>query len=110
MEFHTSILELFAQFGGEFQGQLKFLLEVGTPFTDPSTILVSYLGASDGKWYRPDGYALSRLLQLGADANCSRFVATPLKIAAACGGSEVVRMLLEAGADPNCTGNSDGIR
>jgi hypothetical protein len=48
---------------------------------------------------------LSKLLQLGANANGSRYKVTPLQIAVERNDFEGVKVLLEAGADLNGTGD-----
>jgi hypothetical protein len=48
-------------------------------------------------------------LELGADPNMIGYQVTPLQIAVVSWDFEGVSTLLNAGADPNDTGNSDGI-
>jgi hypothetical protein len=87
------------------------LLELGAEFFDPSIILLSFVGShdhdttADCKDYRP----LSRLLQLGVTANVLGYMVTLLQIAVATSDFEGVKILLEAGADPNCTRDRGGI-
>jgi hypothetical protein len=57
-----------------------------------------------------DDYCLlSRLLELGANINKSGSWVTPLQIAVGCFDLVGVKLLLEAGADPNGIGDSSGI-
>lgn len=52
---------------------------------------------------------VARLLQLGADPNGHGYRVCPLQIAAGAWDLEGVRVLLEAGADPNSTGDASGM-
>jgi ankyrin repeat protein len=53
---------------------------------------------------------LRQLLQLGANPDPKGFQVTPLQIAVFCRDLAGVRTLLEAGADPNNTGDEQGIK
>jgi hypothetical protein len=57
-----------------------------------------------------DSCVLLRLLQLGANPDPKGFQVTPLQIAVFSRDLAGVRTLLEAGADPNNTGNEQGIK
>jgi len=115
--FEGSIIELYAQFAGNLRfgrpEHFTLLLEEGAEFFDPSLLLLSFVGSHDFHdhhiKYDCDYCPLSRLLQLGATANVSGYRVTPLQIAVASSDFEGVKMLLEAGADPNGTGDSGGI-
>jgi len=107
--FRGSIVELFAQLSGILRKQFQFILKIWGTCVDPSMVLFSYLGSFIGGYKLPKD-ALPQILQLVADVNSSRFVVSPLQIATQTCNSHVVLALLEAGADPNYKGNSDGIR
>ena len=107
--FEGSIVELFAQQAHEGPGPLRLLIEELDGYFDPSMVMLSLIGShvhNEMGWcktYCP----LAQLLCLGATANAPGYSITPLQIAVACWDFEGVKMLLEAGADPNGTGNPD---
>jgi hypothetical protein len=109
--FDGSIIEVFAQFAVRDVEGFKLLLEYGTGLFDPSKVLLLFIGGHDhNPEYRCDGYCpAERLLELGADPNMIGYQVTPLQIAVVSWDFEGVSTLLNAGADPNDTGNSDGI-
>lgn len=112
-KFRGSIIELFAQMYGNFPEQFHFLLELGINGLDLSIALLGLAGTHyhDDCSQNNDYYcAISRLLQLGAKVNDSRHVITPLQIATSLHDVGGVKVLLEAGADPNGIGNSGGIQ
>jgi hypothetical protein len=107
-QFHGSVIELIVQFssgGGKLQ---ELLFEYGKGYYDPSKILCLSTG------YHKHGSCtdyciLDHLVDLGADANTTEYQCTPLQIAVACWDLEGVNILLEAGANPNGTPNSNRI-
>jgi hypothetical protein len=111
-KFRGSIIELFAQLNGQFPKQFRFLLELRIDHFDPSILLLSVLVSHCQEHQRcnEDYCILSKLLQLGANANDSRHKVTPLQIAVERNDFDGVKVLLEAGADPNGTGDSGGIK
>ena len=111
-DFEGSIIELFAQLVNYVRlDPFTLLLEQGIGFFNPSIALLSFVGSHDHdrKFDFEHGCHLSRLLQLGATPNISGYMVTPLQIAVASWDFEGVMILLEAGADPNGTGDSGGI-
>ncbi|KAF8861178.1 hypothetical protein BDZ45DRAFT_587267 [Acephala macrosclerotiorum] len=107
-EFQGSIVELFAT-GYDCRSLIQ-LLEVGSEFIDYSLVLLWCAGFHE-HWDKCNNTTcgLSKSLQLGVNPNFSGYAVTPLQIAAACWDIYAVELLLEAGADPNGTGDSDGI-
>ena len=110
--FDGSVMEVFAQLASTMTGVFKVLLEYGTGLFDPSKVLLLFVG----NHYHNTNFGCSgsclaeRLLELGADPNVTGYQVTPLQIAVLCRDFEGVSTLLNAGADPNNTGDGDGIR
>jgi hypothetical protein len=109
--FDGSIIEVFAQLSVQWVDIFELLLEYGTGLFDPSRVLLLFIGRH---YYDPEdkcyGYCpTERLLELGADPNMMGYQVTPLQIAVVTWDFESVSTLLKAGADPNGTGNSDGV-
>lgn len=109
--FDGSIIEFFAQKASQNQMTFKLLLEYGTGLFDPSRILLFFIGHHDHGFFDCcDEYCMvKRLLKLGADPNETEYRVTPLQIAVISGDSEGVGLLMKAGADPNDSGNTNGI-
>ena len=107
--FDGSIIEVFARFSSQRVDEFKLLLEYGTGLFDPSKVLLLFIGCHHHE-HVCSGYCLAeRLLELGADPNVIGYQVTPLQIAVVRWDFEGVSTLLEAGADPNDTGDRDGI-
>jgi len=108
--FDGSIIEVFAQFPFKVD-EFKLLLEYGTELFDPSKVLLLFIGCHNHNLKGDcNGYCpAERLLELGADPNMIGYRVTPLQIAVVSWDFEGVSTLLKAGADPNDTGNNDGI-
>jgi hypothetical protein len=109
--FDGSIIEVFAQLSLQWVDIFELLLEYGTGLFDPSRVLPLFIGRH---YFDPKdkcyGYCpTERLLELGADPNMMEYQVTPLQIAVVSWDFESVSTLLKAGADPNGTGNSDGV-
>ena len=106
-EFEGTILELFAQFPGAwpFQPLLDYALE----YVDPSRILILHM-ASHYHQDCNDACTLEKLLHTGANANIKGYRVMPLQIATLCLDFDGAKMLLEAGADPNNTGDANGVQ
>ncbi|KAH6972969.1 hypothetical protein BKA56DRAFT_492630 [Ilyonectria sp. MPI-CAGE-AT-0026] len=109
--FQGTIVEFFAQLAKIWPSHLRLFLDHTVGFFDPSKILAMSVG-----WHHHEGssnctdYCLvARLLQLGADPNGHGYRVCPLQIAAGAWDLEGVRVLLEAGADPNNTGDATGM-
>ncbi|KAH7126132.1 hypothetical protein EDB81DRAFT_730543 [Dactylonectria macrodidyma] len=109
--FKGTIVELFAQLARTWPSHLTLFLNHTVGFFDPSRILVLSIGwhDSDHKFVCKDHCPVTRLLQLGADPNGRGYRVCPLQIAAAAWDLEGVKLLLEAGADPNNIGDQSGI-
>ena len=103
--FEGTLFELCAQ-TGDFKA-LEYLLKVGTGYFNPSGVLISAASATDYS----DNYnrIITDLLERGADVNTILYKVTPLQIAVASSRFDIVKLLLEAGADANATGNVNGI-
>ncbi|KAM5377938.1 hypothetical protein ACJZ2D_004842 [Fusarium nematophilum] len=84
---------------------LSFIFNEGDHLGDIGC-LVSYW-VSRG-WGAPDIF--SQLLQAGACPDPEGFRVTPLQMACGLNQWEMVDLLLEAGADPNRTGDGDGVK
>jgi hypothetical protein len=112
-DFEGSVVELFAQLAAYRLSvkpeQFRLLLEEGADFFDPSIVLLSFVGSHEHLEDCDNYCYLSRLLQSGTTANVLGYRVTPLQIAIATRDFEGVKILLEAGADPNGTGDSSGI-
>ncbi|KAH7009774.1 hypothetical protein EDB80DRAFT_610302, partial [Ilyonectria destructans] len=109
--FQGTIVEFFAQLTDIWPSRLRLFLDHTVGFFDPSRILVISVGwhNHDGNHDCTDYCLLARLLQLGADPNGHGYRVCPLQIAAGAWDLEGVKVLLEAGADPNNTGDRSGI-
>jgi hypothetical protein len=111
-DFEGTVIELFAQLANDLPHPFRALLEQGAQYIDPSTILLFFIGSHghsrSGKTCN-DYCLLSRLLELGANVNKSGHWVTPLQIAVGCFDLAGVKLLLEAGVDPNGIGDSNGI-
>ena len=104
--FEGSIVEVVAQ-SAAASSSLKFLLEVGAGFFDPSAVLFFYLSQHYHKWCE-GRCPLQRLLDLGANPNQEGYRSTPLQIATYLRDSVGVEALLKAGASPNGIGDPSG--
>ncbi len=83
-----------------------------SPVTKPTwakSLLTFYVGYHRHGG-RCEGCWLRRLLQLGALVDPAGFRVTPLQIAVAARDLKGIALLLESGANPNMTGEYDGIR
>ncbi|KAG8532304.1 uncharacterized protein KY384_003945 [Bacidia gigantensis] len=109
--FDGSLIQIAAQIGTIYEEQgLARLLEYDDVLFNPSKILILYMPChiheNDCEGYR---CALSKLLDLGGDANGTYSWITPLQIAVAAWDRPGVSTLLRAGANPNHCGNGDTI-
>ena len=114
-EFRGSVVELFAQLVFKWPGHLRLLVNFGAECIEPSVVLQSLVGwhvHNEGyTYYTCEHYCpLLRLLQLGADPDGRCYNISPLQMAVAAWDFDGVKILLEAGANPNYTGNQDGLR
>ena len=112
--FDGYIIEVSAQLAFETRvGFIGFMLlmECGTGLFDPTNILLLFIGCHNHELtscYEVP-CPLVRLLELGANPNMKIHRVTPLQIAVVSWDFEGVTMLLKAGADPNDTGNINGV-
>lgn len=109
--FQGTIVEFFAQLAKRLPSHLRLFLDHTVGFFDPSRILVISVGwhYHDRNWDCKDYCLVARLLQLGADPNGHGYRVCPLQIAAGAWDLEGLKVLLEAGADPNNIGDRSGI-
>lgn len=106
---HGSIIEIFAQIDSFNNSIFELLLEYGSGLFDLSKVLLLHIGQHFHELSCEESCLVERLLELGANPNSRRHQVTTLQIAVVCLESEATNMLLKAGADPNDTGNTDGI-
>ena len=108
--FDGSVIEVFAQlrFAEE---ELELLLEYGMGLFDPSKILILIIGCRVVRREQSSEKVclVQRLLGLGADPDMRGYRVSPLQIAVRRWDFVAVSKLLEGGADPNNTGNSNGV-
>ena len=86
---------------------LKFLIQHVRTYTNLSALLFNYLirHSHYPDSYVDDGSLIAHLLEHGADPDGPGYTVTPLQIAVDGCNIEDVRMLLNAGANPNYMGN-----
>lgn len=108
--FKGAVVELFAVLARDRWEHLGLFLELGVGYFDPTKILLSSIGwhGHDEHPTCKDNCFLARILQLGADPNGHGYRISPLQIAVGTWELDGVRALLEAGADPNCSGDREG--
>ena len=80
----------------------EVLLDYGRGFSDPSKLLIVYLTRSHIFDF-DSVHLVERLLRNGANPNTSHYHITPLQLAAVFRDTEILKVLLTAGADPNGT-------
>jgi hypothetical protein len=109
-DFEGTVIELFAQLAMDKPHPFRILLEQGAQYIDPSAVFLSFISSHrHGTENTCEDYCLlSQLLQLGANVNESEFWVTPLQVAVARFDLAGVKVLLEAGADPNGIGDGNG--
>ncbi|KAK3370926.1 hypothetical protein B0T24DRAFT_627387 [Lasiosphaeria ovina] len=109
-EFEGTIVELFALLIYRWPEALKLFLELAIGYFDPSKVLLHSVGwHCHYESFDCKGFCiLARQLQLGADPDGPGYRICPLQIAARAWDLEGVRLLLEAGANPNHTGDQMG--
>jgi hypothetical protein len=105
-QFHGSVIEVIVQLSCDSRELQQLLLEYGKGFYNPSKILHLSTTIHDHE-FCTDYCILDHLVDLGADPNTTEYQCTPLQIAVACWDLEGVTLLLEAGANPNGTPNSN---
>lgn len=107
-DFHASVIEVLAQISSADNRIFNLVLEYSTGLFDPSKVLPLCIGFHYHR-FCVGSCAVERLLELGADPNGKVYRVTPLQIAVSCLDFEGVSMLLKARAEPNDTGNKDGV-
>jgi hypothetical protein len=117
--FRGTLVEIGAQFAlipGRFSEELNFLLGNAEGLFDPTNILLlssgsyTYSWEDSGESSREVNELLDRMLKLGGDPNPKGKWVTPLQMATASWHLGGVRLLLEAGANPNDTGDKQGAK
>jgi len=116
--FRGTLVEIGAQFTlvSEEFAELNFLLRNAEGLFDPTKILLlssgsyTYSWEKSGEGYREENDLLDRMLKLGGDPNPEGTWVTPLQMATASWHLGGVRLLLEAGANPNDTGDKQGAK
>ena len=105
-----SIIEIYAQIEAANARSFKLLLDYGAGLFDCSKILLLHISSHkhDPEYGCQGDCQLRRLLELGADPTSRSCRITPLQIAVISGDLDGVSILLDAGADPNDTGSSEG--
>jgi hypothetical protein len=115
--FSGSVIEVMSQFVDHSFHSFRFLLNSYPGFYDPSTTLLHFIGPH-GVIYRirkscyndyNSDCPVRTLLEAGAEPNPSGYRVTPLQIAVAAWDLEGVQLLLEYGADPEGTGDPNGL-
>ena len=108
--FEGTIVELFALLSHKWPKALRLFLELAIGYFDPTKVLLHSIGRNFHlKSFGCEGYCtVARLVQLGADPDGPGSRICPLQIAAWAWDLDGVRALLEAGANPNCTGDRMG--
>jgi hypothetical protein len=108
--FEGTITELFALLSKGWPAALRLLLEFATGYFNPSKILLLSIGwHGHDEWDGYSDYCIpGRLLQLGAHPDGCGHRICPLQIAARTLDLDGVQLLLEAGANPNNTGDEKG--
>lgn len=100
-----SVIEVLVEYGAK-RDEVELILHYGAGLFDPSKILILGVG---NLWSASCIAVIEPFLKLGADPCGAEFYITPLQIVVYNCYIEGVQKLLEAGADPNGTGNKDGI-
>ncbi|OBT87645.1 hypothetical protein VE02_02686 [Pseudogymnoascus sp. 03VT05] len=108
--FSGQLLEILAQLGYFYPEEFRFFLGYKCEETDSSALLVSYIGSHAHVKNCRQSCPVEVLLQTGADPMGKNYYVTPIQIAVGMSDYEGCRMLLEAGADSNDTGNNFGAK
>jgi hypothetical protein len=115
--FSGSVIEVMSQFVDHSFENFRFLLKSYPGFYDPSTTLLHFIGhhgvAGMDRYSCDNDYnsdcPVRTLLEAGAEPNLLGYRVTPLQIAVAAWDLEGVQLLLEYGADPEGTGDPNGL-
>jgi hypothetical protein len=110
-QFQGNIVDVLAQIRELDKDCLDFIQETAPTLVNYQKLLPSFVPCCGGPYHGPDrigGDVLQRLLDLGADPDPTGFRVTPLQIATYTRDLEYVRILLNAGADPNNAGDPHG--
>ncbi|KAH6884219.1 hypothetical protein B0T10DRAFT_609019 [Thelonectria olida] len=108
--FQGSIVDLCGQFAMVNSEPFSFLVDFAGGYFDPSSALLSFINSHDHtECVKRCFCPIQRLLELGANPIIPGYKAGPLQVAVNRQDLTAVRMLLEAGADSNYTGEINGI-
>jgi hypothetical protein len=108
--FSGQLLEILAQLGFFYPEAFGFFLSYRCKETDPSALLVSYIGSHIHEKNCIQSCPVEVLLQIGADPTGKDYYVAPIQIAVVTSDYEGCQMLLEAGANSNDTGNNFGAK
>ena len=109
--FNGRLIEILAALPTVDNLTVELLLNYDTKISNPSSLLFAYLGRHiyDNADSCKEKCLVEHLLEGGADPNNLDYRVTPLQVATVSWDLEGVEALLRAGADPNCTGNCNGV-
>jgi hypothetical protein len=109
----VDVIAQFTGYGSNFKTLFHSLLDSGERRLNASTTLLSYIGSHGLECSAHDDCrktcSLIKLVQLGAQPDAPGYRVKPLQIAVAYRDLEGVKILLQAGADPNDCGHENGI-
>lgn len=101
-----SFSELLIDLGVVHGPTIEVLLDYDQGFSNPSKLLQKYLRQSHGRDSHST-HLVERFLGNGADPNITNQFLTPLQHAAVVRDTDIIKVLLKAGAEPNGTGDID---
>ena len=101
-----SLSEVLIDLGVAHEPTIEVLLDHDQGFSNSSNLLQKYLRQSH-VWQSRSAHLVERFLGNGADPNISNHLLTPLQLAALFRDTNIIKILLEAGAKPNGTGDVD---
>ena len=101
-----SLFEVLIDLGVVHAPTIEVLLDYDQGFSNSSNMLQRYL-RRDHVSYSDSAHLVERFLRNGADPNISYHLLTPLQLAAVFHHTDIIEILLKAGANPNGTGDVD---